>query len=80
MAADCLAAPRRNVEADSAAPWRRAPPLDHVPAAGVRAAETPLHDRTAGWEPSRHSVGKLKKFCSHINCQTLFITSGQADR
>ena len=38
VAADCLAAPRRNFEADSAAPWQRAPPLDHVEAAAVRAA------------------------------------------
>ena len=35
-AANCLAAPRRNLEADSAAPWQRAPPLDHVEVA-VRA-------------------------------------------
>ena len=38
VAADCLAAPRRNVEADSAAPWHRAPPLNHVQVAAVRAA------------------------------------------
>ena len=39
VAAECLAAPRRNVEADSAAaPWKRAPPLDHVQVAAVRAA------------------------------------------
>ena len=38
IAADCLAAPRRNFEADSAAPWQRAPPLDHVHVAAVRAA------------------------------------------
>ena len=38
LAADCLAAPRRNFEADSAAPWQRAPPLDHVQVAAVRAA------------------------------------------
>ena len=38
VAADCLAAPRRNFEADSAAPWQRAPPLDHVQVAAVRAA------------------------------------------
>ena len=38
MAADCLAAPRRNFEADSAAPWQRTPPLDHVEVAAVRAA------------------------------------------
>ena len=41
VAADCLAAPRRNLEADSAAPWQRAqraPPLDHVDVAAVRAA------------------------------------------
>ena len=37
VAADCLAAPRSNFEADSAAPWQRAPLLDHVQAA-VRAA------------------------------------------
>ena len=36
--ADCIAAPRRNFEADSAAPWQRAPPLDHVQVAAVRAA------------------------------------------
>ena len=41
VAADCLAAPRRNFEADSAAPWQRAPTLDHVQVAAVRAA---LHD------------------------------------
>ena len=38
VAADCLAAPRRNFEADSAAPWQRAPPLDHVQVTAVRAA------------------------------------------
>ena len=38
VAADCLAAPRRNFEANSAAPWQRAPPLDHVQVAAVRAA------------------------------------------
>ena len=41
MTADCLAAPRRNFEADSAAPWQRAqraPPLDHVEVAAVRTA------------------------------------------
>ena len=38
VAGDCLAAPRRNVEADSAAPWQRAPRLDHVQVAAVRAA------------------------------------------
>ena len=36
VAADCLAAPRRNFEADSVAPWQRAPPLDHVQVAAVR--------------------------------------------
>ena len=35
VAADCLAAPRRNFEADSAAPWQRAQPLDHVQVAAV---------------------------------------------
>ena len=38
MAADRVDAPCRNVEADSAAPWPRAPPLDHVQVAAVRAA------------------------------------------
>ena len=38
VAADCIGAPRRNFEADSAAPWQRAPPLDHVHVAAVRAA------------------------------------------
>ena len=38
VAAGYLAAPRRNFEADSAAPWQRAPPLDHVQVAAVRAA------------------------------------------
>ena len=38
VAADCLAAPRRNFEADSAASWQRAPHLDHVEVAAVRAA------------------------------------------
>ena len=38
VAADCLAAPRRSFEANSAAPWQRAPPLDHVHVAAVRAA------------------------------------------
>ena len=38
MAAECLAAPRRNVEAYSAAPWKRAPLLVHVQVAAVRAA------------------------------------------
>ena len=37
LAADCLAAPRRIFEADSAAPWQRAPPLDHVKLDAVRA-------------------------------------------
>ena len=37
VAADCLAAPRRNFEVDSAAPWQRAPPLHHVQVAAVRA-------------------------------------------
>ena len=41
VATDCLAASRRNFEADSAAPWQRAPPLDHVQVAAVRAA---LHE------------------------------------
>ena len=36
--ADSIAAPRRNFEADSAAPLQRAPPLDHVQIAAVRAA------------------------------------------
>ena len=34
----CIAAPRRDFEADSAAPWQRAPPLDHMQVAAVRAA------------------------------------------
>ena len=38
VAADCLAAPRGNFEADSAAPWQRTPPLDHVEVAAMRAA------------------------------------------
>ena len=38
VAVDCLAARRRNFEADSDAPWQRAPPLDHVQVAAVRAA------------------------------------------
>ena len=38
VAADCLAAPRRNFEVDSVAPWQRAPPLDHGQVAAVRAA------------------------------------------
>ena len=38
VAADRLAAPRRTFEADSAAPWQRAPPLDHVQVAAVRVA------------------------------------------
>ena len=38
MAAGYLAAPRRIFEADSAAPLQRAPPLDHVQVAAVRAA------------------------------------------
>ena len=37
IAGDCLAAPRRNFEADSAAPWQRAPPLEHVQVDAVRA-------------------------------------------
>ena len=36
--ADCLAAPRRNFEADITAPWQRTPPLDRVQVAAVRAA------------------------------------------
>ena len=35
---NCLASPRRIYEAYSAAPWQRAPPLDHVQVAAVRAA------------------------------------------
>ena len=38
VAADCPAAPRRNVEDDTAAPWQRASPRDHVQVAAVRAA------------------------------------------
>ena len=38
VVADCLAAPRRNFEADSSAPWPCAPPLDHVKVVAVRAA------------------------------------------
>ena len=38
MAADCVDAPRRNFEADSSAPWPRAPPLDHAKVVAVRAA------------------------------------------
>ena len=38
MAADCVDAPRRNFEADSSAPWPRAPPLDSVKVVAVRAA------------------------------------------
>ena len=38
VAADCLAAPRRNFEVDSAAPWQRAPLVDYVQVAAVRAA------------------------------------------
>ena len=38
VAAGCLAAPRRNVEVNTAAPWQRAPPLDHVEVGAVRAA------------------------------------------
>ena len=38
MAADCVDAPRRNVKADSAAPWQCAPPLDRVKVVSVRAA------------------------------------------
>ena len=37
-AANCLPAPRRNFEADGAAPWQRAPPLDQVEVDAVRAA------------------------------------------
>ena len=36
--ADSIAAPRRNFEADSAAPWQRAPLLDLVQVAAERAA------------------------------------------
>ena len=38
VAADCLAAPRRSFEADIAAPWQHAPPLDYVEVVAVRAA------------------------------------------
>ena len=38
VAGDCLPAPRQNFEAYSAAPWQRAPSLDHVQVAAVRAA------------------------------------------
>ena len=81
MAADCLAAPRRNFEADGAAPWQHAPPLDYVQVAAVRAA---WHE---SWPPPRRprsmlvllygyqisSVRKFKKCLhSHINTQTVF--------
>ena len=48
--ADSIAAPRRNFEADSAAPSQRAPPLDHVQVAAVRAA---WHQ----WWPSLRAPG-----------------------
>ena len=38
MPAECVAAPHRNCEADGAAPWQRASPLDHVQVAAVHAA------------------------------------------
>ena len=38
VAADCVDAPSRDVEADSAAPWHHAPPLDRVKVVAVRAA------------------------------------------
>ena len=38
MAADCVDAPRRNFEADSAVPWQCALPLDRVKVVAVRAA------------------------------------------
>ena len=49
VAADCLAAPRRNFEADSAAPWQRAPPLDHVQVAAVREAYVRLSVRAIAY-------------------------------
>ena len=51
MAADCLAAPRRNFEADGAAPWQRAPTSNHVQLAAVRAA---WHE---SWPPLREPRG-----------------------
>ena len=48
--ADSIAAPRRNFEVDSAAPWQRAPPLNHVQVAAVRAA---WHQ----WWPSLRAPG-----------------------
>ena len=38
LAADCLAVLGRNVRDDSDARWQRAPPLDQVQVAAVRAA------------------------------------------
>ena len=70
VAADCFAAPRRNFEADSAAPWQRAPPLDHVQVAAVRAAVA------AGRRHSvlcfLHDLICKEGFQSHINTQTIF--------
>ena len=38
MAADCVDAPCRTFEADTAAPWQRAPRLDRVNVVAVRVA------------------------------------------
>ena len=80
-AADCLAAPRRNFEADSASPWQRAPPLDHVEVAAVRAA---WHE---SWPPPAAGTTRRRPhfrlvllygyqnkefFHGHINTQTIF--------
>ena len=65
MAADCLAAPRRNFEADSAAPWQRAPPLDHVQVAAVREAYVRLsmsRDRGCG----HHAVETPLHSCTAV--------------
>ena len=75
----------RSFEVDSAAPWQRAPPLDHVQVAAVRAAwyeSCPLlraprggdatHDCTAVQVPKYHSVRKVKVFIpgSNFCCST----------
>ena len=86
VAADCLAARRRNFEADSAAPWQRAPPLDNVQVAAVRAAwheSRPLlrAPRSVDATPCfSHDVIRERKegFHSHnINTQTIFKFPGR---
>ena len=69
MATGCLTALGRDVEADSAAPWQRDPPLDHVRVAAVRSASPCLYCCT-GTKISL-GPGSEESFHSHDNTQTI---------